>query len=113
MCATRLSSSDAAVQEAMPAGGKSTRFDSLAAHFGELGISGQGLETAAQGMPLVGPVIGVTSTHPVLKTSHMHAPADADGSAAPARTAGPSGKPQRIRSSAYKASYALEALVVP
>ncbi|CAK0783737.1 hypothetical protein CVIRNUC_006936 [Coccomyxa viridis] len=45
-------------QEAMPAGGNSTRFDSLAAHFGELGISGQGLETAAQGMPLVGPVIG-------------------------------------------------------
>ena len=34
-------------------------FDSLAAHLGELGITGQGLETAAQGSPLVGPFIGV------------------------------------------------------
>ena len=35
------------------------RFDNLTAHFGELGISGQGLETAAQGSPLVGPLIGM------------------------------------------------------
>ena len=35
------------------------RFDNLAAHFGELGISGQGLETAAQGSPLAGPLIGM------------------------------------------------------
>ena len=34
-------------------------FDNLAAHFGELGIPGQGLETAAQGSPLVGPLIGM------------------------------------------------------
>ena len=61
-CGPRLDGNGAAAQEAMPAGGNSTRFDSLAAHFGELGISGQGLETAAQGMPLVGPVIGAAST---------------------------------------------------
>lgn len=36
----------------------SARFDCLAAHFGELGISRQGLETAAQGSPLIGPLIG-------------------------------------------------------
>lgn len=34
-------------------------FESLAAHIGELGITGQGLEIAAQGCPLVGPFIGV------------------------------------------------------
>ncbi len=33
-------------------------FDSLATFFGELGITAQGLETAAQGSPLVGPLIG-------------------------------------------------------
>ena len=67
-CGPRLDGNGAAAQEAMPAGGNSTRFDSLAAHFGELGISGQGLETAAQGMPLVGPVIGAAGTLFVLKT---------------------------------------------
>ena len=37
----------------------SARFESLAAHFGELGITGQGLEIAAQSCPLVGPFVGV------------------------------------------------------
>ena len=41
-----------------PVMASSACFDSLAAHFGELGITGQGLEMAAQGCPLMGPVIG-------------------------------------------------------
>ena len=32
-------------------------FQGIVSHFGELGITGKGLETAAQGSPLVGPII--------------------------------------------------------
>ena len=33
-------------------------FQGMVPHFGELAITGKGLETAAQGSPLVGPIIG-------------------------------------------------------
>ena len=40
-----------------PSSGGASFFEGFVAHFGELGITGQGLEVAAQGSPLVGPII--------------------------------------------------------
>ena len=48
-------------------------FDSLAAHFGELGISGQGLESAAQGSPLIGPLIGAYTAQKLYNLSMQRA----------------------------------------
>jgi hypothetical protein len=40
--------------------GGASFFEGFVSHFGELGITGQGLEVAAQGSPLVGPIISAS-----------------------------------------------------
>ena len=55
-----------------PGVASSACFDSLAAHLGELGITGQGLETAAQGSPLVGPFIGVPNSRYLTPSAFPH-----------------------------------------
>lgn len=41
----------------MSGSGGAAYFEGFVSHFGELDITGQGLEVAAQGSPLVGPII--------------------------------------------------------
>ena len=45
----------------------------MVSHFGDLGITGKGLETAAQGSPLVGPIIGAwgSASHGCLTSRNL------------------------------------------